>query len=81
MNAKMKRLDGTVQVSTPKQPERGVPENIEIARKGSKVILTIDTAKRLRPSSTGKSILIATTNGFAKLDDNTWLSLTAGTKE
>jgi hypothetical protein len=38
-------------------------ENIKAVKNGSQVILIIDASKRLGPSASGKSMIIATTRG------------------
>lgn len=38
-------------------------ENIEYKLEGTKLTLSIDTARRLGPSASGKTIVIATTRG------------------
>jgi len=40
-------------------------ENVTMVRQGTKLIVTIDLTKDLGPSSTGKSLVIATTRGNA----------------
>lgn len=38
-------------------------KNVEIATQNSKLIITIDTAKEFGPSASGKTIIIASTEG------------------
>ena len=42
-------------------------ENCQIEVKGDKLIVTVDLSKRLRPSGTGKTIIVGTTAGNAAL--------------
>lgn len=53
-------------------------ENVVLEIKEGKLTLTIDLGERLRPSSTGKTTLVAT--GSAKLPNNMGLSLTVWAK-
>lgn len=41
--------------------------NIEMVLEGDKLILTVDLSKRLGPSRSGKTILIASTEGNASV--------------
>ena len=38
-------------------------KNVEIKTEGSKMIITIDTSKEFGPSASGKTIIIASTEG------------------
>lgn len=38
-------------------------KNVEIATSGSKIVITIDTSKEFGPSASGKTIIIASTEG------------------
>ena len=42
-------------------------QNIEMKREGDKLILTIDLSKDFGPSASGKTILVASTRGNAKV--------------
>lgn len=61
-------------------------ENCQMEVKGDKLIVTVDLKKRLRPSGTGKTMLVATTAGNAaiaghpgiKIGVNVFAPLTVG---
>lgn len=42
-------------------------ENCNIKVEGDKLIVTVDLTKRLRPSATGKTIIVGTSGGNAAL--------------
>ena len=44
-------------------------ENITMRKQGQKLIVEIDLSKEGRPSTSGKSLLIATTSGNAQVPD------------
>lgn len=44
-------------------------KNIEMKVEGQKLIITVDLAKEFGPSSSGKSIIIATTEGNVSVPD------------
>lgn len=50
-------------------------QNIETRFEGTKLIIEIDTSKILGTSDTGKSILIATTRGNAKIGEGLTLGV------
>ena len=44
-------------------------KNVEIRIEGQKLILTVDVSKNYGPSKTGKSTIIATSEGNVKVDN------------
>ncbi len=50
-------------------------ENAQVEVKGTKLVITIDTSKVLRPSKSGKNTLIATSNGNVRLENGVTLGL------
>ena len=44
-------------------------ENITMARKGTKLVIEIDLTKDLGPSSSGKTLIVASTRGNAPVPD------------
>ncbi len=42
-------------------------ENVEMAVKGNKLTIVVDIDKDFGPSSTGKTICVATTKGFQRI--------------
>jgi len=44
-------------------------QNIEMKRQGTKLIIEIDLAKDFGPSSSGKTVIIASTRGNAAVPD------------
>jgi hypothetical protein len=52
-------------------------ENVTIEKKGGKLVITIDPKKRLRPSKSGKTTLVASTGGAATMDDGLKINVTA----
>jgi len=65
------------------EPEKGVPENVEISQDGDILTMRIDMTQRLRRTKggTGPSRIIGTTNGFYKLGTGEWINLQVGVKE
>lgn len=58
--------------------------NVDVKMVEGKLVITIDPARRLGPSSTGKTVIIATTDGAARLDEpftGISMSLSVYTKE
>lgn len=45
-------------------------ENVEMKRDGDKLIITVDLTRDLGPSSSGKTTVIASTRGNAKVPDS-----------
>jgi hypothetical protein len=43
-------------------------ENVTIEKKAGKLVITIDPKKRLRPSKSGKTTLVASTGGAALIE-------------
>lgn len=43
-------------------------QNIETKVEGTKLTITVDLSKDFGPSKTGKSNIVASTNGFVKVD-------------
>lgn len=56
-------------------------QNVNYEVSGDKLTITVDLSRRLGPSSTGKTTLIASTQGTAKINSNTGFGLTVFTKE
>lgn len=48
-------------------------QNIDMKIEKNKLILTVDLTKRLKPSTSGKTIIVASTEGNAKIDGHTGL--------
>lgn len=65
------------------EPEKGVPENVEISQDDDVLTLRIDMKQRLRRTrgGSGPSRIIGTTNGFHKLSTGEWVNLQVGVKE
>lgn len=49
--------------------------NVKIERNGEQLVITVDLAKNLGPSKSGKTDIVATTEGNVKLDDRTHIGL------
>jgi hypothetical protein len=43
-------------------------QNVDIKVTGDKAVITIDLKKRLGPSASGKTVIVATTSGNQKID-------------
>lgn len=56
-------------------------QNVETKMDGKKLIITIDTTQRLGASRSGKSDMVATTGGNAKLPGGLELGLNLFTKK
>ena len=50
-------------------------KNVKYEISGSKLIIEVDLSKTFGPSSTGKTIIVASTEGFVSLDTEEPISL------
>lgn len=62
-------------MSMPTPPRFPLGQNLTAYRDGDVLTLVIDLSRRLGPSKSGKTTLIATTNGNAKLPTGETLGL------
>jgi len=46
-------------------------KNVDIKMDGKKMVITVDTAKEFGPSKSGKTIIIASSEGNQKVEDVT----------
>lgn len=58
-----------------------IGDNIKYKIEGNKLLLSIDISKRLRKSKSGKTTIIASSNGNPKITDTVHLGLNCYTKE
>ena len=50
-------------------------KNVEIKIEGTKAVITVDLSKSFGPSSTGKSIIVASTNGNQAVAPGVYMGL------